>query len=100
VPVASRRGDRRAAPQAWQKVKKPRAPFECAFWRDDRSAAPDRETYNAVLPGTVTLPGSMLIGISLPYKKSGLLYERWKEHYGRRRRAGDPCAIDGAQSDA
>jgi hypothetical protein len=56
---------------------------EVAFWRDDRSAAPDSETYNAIVPGTITLPGSMLIGISSPHKKSGLLYERWREHWGK-----------------
>jgi hypothetical protein len=56
---------------------------EVAFWRDDRSAAPDNETYNAIVPGTITLPGSMLIGISTPHKKSGLLYDRWREHWGR-----------------
>jgi hypothetical protein len=55
---------------------------ECAFWRDDRSAAPDVETYRAVLPGTVTV-GGMIIGISSPHKKSGLLYSKWREHYGR-----------------
>jgi hypothetical protein len=56
---------------------------EVAFWRDDRSAAPDSETYNAIVPGTITLPGSMLIGISSPHKKSGLLYDRWREHWGK-----------------
>ena len=30
-----------------------------------------------------TLPGSMLVGISSPYKTSGLLYDRWKDHYGQ-----------------
>jgi hypothetical protein len=47
---------------------------ECAFWRDERFAAPDIETYNAIVPGTATLPGSMIIGISSPHKKSGLLH--------------------------
>jgi hypothetical protein len=56
---------------------------EVAFWRDDRSAAPDNETYNAIIPGTITLPGSMLIGISTPHKKAGLLYDRWREHWGQ-----------------
>jgi hypothetical protein len=54
---------------------------ETAFWRDDRSANPDVETYTALLPGMVTIPGSMLIGLSSPHKKSGLLYSRWREHY-------------------
>jgi hypothetical protein len=31
---------------------------EVSFWRSDDSANPDQETYNAVLPGLVTLPES------------------------------------------
>jgi hypothetical protein len=56
---------------------------ECSFWRDENSATPDVETYRAVLPSLATLPNSMLIGISSPYKKSGLLYERWKSFFGK-----------------
>src|SRR6266849_2005910 len=56
---------------------------EVSVWRSESSAAPDVETYHAILPGMATLPGSMLIGISSPYKKSGLLYDKWREHYGR-----------------
>jgi hypothetical protein len=37
---------------------------ECAYWRDETSATPDIEVYNAILPGLTTLPGAMLIGIS------------------------------------
>jgi hypothetical protein len=55
---------------------------EVAYWRDDRSAAPDTETYNAIVPGTVTV-GGMIIGISTPHKKAGLLYTKWREHYGQ-----------------
>jgi hypothetical protein len=53
---------------------------ECAFWRDESSATPDKETYTAVLRGTDQ--NTMIIGISTPYKQSGLLYEKWKKHYG------------------
>ena len=56
---------------------------ECAYWRDENSATPDVETYNAVLPGLTTLPGAMLIGISSPYRKAGLLFDRWRQCYGR-----------------
>jgi hypothetical protein len=56
---------------------------ECAFYRDDRSTMPDEETYAAVAPGLARLPGSMLIGISTPHRKSGLLYRKFKESYGR-----------------
>jgi hypothetical protein len=56
---------------------------ECAFYRDDASAVPDEETYRAVAPGLARLPGSMLIGISTPYARRGLLYRKFREHYGR-----------------
>ena len=53
---------------------------EVAFWKDENSASPDKEVYNAVGPGLVTLPGSMLIAISSPYRRSGLLFEKWRRH--------------------
>jgi hypothetical protein len=56
---------------------------ECAFWRDENSATPDVETYRAIVPSLATLPGSMLVGISSPYRKSGLLFERWKKFFGK-----------------
>ena len=55
---------------------------ECGLWKDDSSATPDTETYNAIAPGMALLPGAMLIGISTPYRRAGLLYERWQEFYG------------------
>lgn len=56
---------------------------ECSFWKDETSSTPDEEVYAAVLPGLARISGSMLIGISSPYRKSGLLYRKFKEHYGR-----------------
>jgi len=56
---------------------------EVAFYQDENSARPDTETYNAVKPGLATLPGSMLIGISSPYRKSGLLYTKYKKHFAQ-----------------
>lgn len=56
---------------------------EVAFWRDDTSATPDEETYQALKPGLVTMPGSMVIGISSPYRKAGLLYKKYRDHYGK-----------------
>jgi hypothetical protein len=41
------------------------------------------------VPGTVTV-GGMIIGISTPRKKSGLLYTKWREHYGQ---SGDVLVI-------
>ncbi len=56
---------------------------ECAFWRDETSNNPDVEVYNALRPGLASLPGSVLIGISSPYARSGLLYKKYRDHYGK-----------------
>ena len=54
---------------------------EVAFWRDETSAMPDVETYRAVLPSLATTDG-MLIGISTPYRKIGLLYQKHRDYFG------------------
>ena len=56
---------------------------ECAFFRDENSTTPDVETYNALRPALASLPGSMIIGISSPYRKSGLLWDKYKKHFGK-----------------
>jgi hypothetical protein len=56
---------------------------ECSFWRDESSAHPDIETYRAVMPGMATVPNALLIGISSPYRKAGLLYAKFKKHFGQ-----------------
>jgi hypothetical protein len=56
---------------------------ETAFWQSEESANPDFEVYAAVSPGLVTLPGAMLIGISTPYCRAGLLFDRFRRHYGK-----------------
>ncbi|HTV44846.1 MAG TPA: hypothetical protein VMF05_05985 [Stellaceae bacterium] len=56
---------------------------EVAFWRDETSATPDFATYDALAPGLITLPAAMLIGISTPHRRSGLLFDRWRRYYGR-----------------
>lgn len=56
---------------------------ETAYMRDETSATPDVELYRALVPGLATLPGSMLIGFSSPYRQRGLLYKKFRDHYGR-----------------
>jgi hypothetical protein len=56
---------------------------ECAFWRDENSATPDVETYRAIEPGMATIANSMLIGITTPYRKAGLVYQKYREHFGK-----------------
>jgi hypothetical protein len=55
---------------------------EVAYWRDETSAAPDIETYRAVLPALSTT-GGPLIGISSPYRQIGLLHARFRDHFGK-----------------
>jgi hypothetical protein len=55
---------------------------ECAFYMDETTARSDVATYNALKPGTVTVDG-MIVGISTPHKKSGLLFNKWKQHFGK-----------------
>jgi hypothetical protein len=54
---------------------------ECAFWRDEASATPDGEVYSAVLP-SLSSTGGMLIGISTPYRKMGLLHQKYRDNFG------------------
>ena len=54
---------------------------EVSYWRDDSTAVPDTETYSAILPALATTNG-MLVGISSPYRKAGLLHAKHKAHFG------------------
>lgn len=53
---------------------------ELAFYRTETSANPAEELLISLLPRL--LPNGLLIGISTPYGKFGLLYEIYKQHYG------------------
>jgi hypothetical protein len=54
---------------------------EVSFWRDETSATPDIETYRAVLPSLATTQG-LLVGISTPYRKLGLMHQKHRDHFG------------------
>ena len=56
---------------------------EVAFWRSEDSQNPDFEVAGAIAPGLARIPDSELILISSAHKRSGLLYQKWKDHYGR-----------------
>lgn len=56
---------------------------EAAFFRTDESANPDVEIIRGIKPGMATIPGAMLGVLSSPYAPRGVLYDAWKQHYGR-----------------
>lgn len=55
---------------------------EASFWRDETSATPDLEVYRAVLPALATTNG-MLVGISSPYRKAGLVFQKFRDCFGK-----------------
>lgn len=55
---------------------------ETSFWRDETSAAPDVESYRACIP-SLAEKGGIWIGISSGYRKLGLLYTKWRDHFGQ-----------------
>jgi hypothetical protein len=56
---------------------------ECSFYRGINAANPDVELHAAIRPGLARVTGSMLVLISSAFRRSGLLYERWKTYYSR-----------------
>jgi hypothetical protein len=56
---------------------------ELAFWYDENYANPAQEVLRAVRPSMLTVPDALILGISSPYAKKGLLYEKYRDHYGR-----------------
>jgi hypothetical protein len=54
---------------------------ETAFWRDETTANPDTEVYRACMPSLIA-SGGMLIGISTPYRRMGLLHTKHRDHFG------------------
>jgi hypothetical protein len=55
---------------------------EASFFRDETSSTPDIEAERAVLPGLATTGGTLII-TSSPYRKEGLVYQRWKNSFGQ-----------------
>jgi hypothetical protein len=55
---------------------------EIAFWKVE-GANPDHEILTAVRPGMATIPNSKLIVISSPYAKFGVLYDHYRDYFGK-----------------
>jgi hypothetical protein len=55
---------------------------EVAFLRDEQSANPDLELVRALRPGLTTTNG-MLLGLSNPWARRGVLWQKYRKHYGQ-----------------
>ena len=55
---------------------------EVAHWRSEETTNPDREVYRAVRPAMSTIPNAMLIGISSPHARKGLLWAKFQQCHG------------------
>lgn len=56
---------------------------EIAFWRTDDSANPDREIISSVLPAQALVPNALIVGLSSPYARRGILWDKYDKHYGK-----------------
>jgi hypothetical protein len=55
---------------------------EIAFLRSEDSANPDTELLAALRPGMATIPGALLLCLSSPYARRGVLFDAFQRHYG------------------
>ena len=56
---------------------------EIAFWRSEESANPDKAILEAIRPALATVPDSLLLGISTPYSRAGVLFDMFRNYYGQ-----------------
>jgi hypothetical protein len=57
---------------------------EVGHWRSDNTVNPDEEVYGALKPAMATIKqNAMLIGISSPYARRGLLWKKYRKHYAQ-----------------
>ena len=68
-----------------------------AFWFSEESANPDTEIVNAIRPTMATVPGALLLGISSPYARRGVLWDAYRQHYAQ---DGDPVLVWNASTTA
>ena len=57
---------------------------ELAFWRfETGSDTQDSEIYTAITPGMKTIKNSLVVGISTPFARQGLLWKKYDKHFGK-----------------
>jgi len=55
---------------------------EIAFWPGEGYADPDKTLVDSVKPGQSEVPDPLLLGLSSPYGRRGVLWDRYVSHYG------------------
>jgi hypothetical protein len=68
---------------------------EVAFLRDETSANPDVALLHAIRPALATVPNALLLGVSSPYSRRGVLWAAYRDHWGRN---DDPVLVWSAPS--
>ena len=56
---------------------------EIAHWPNEYAANPDELIYQAIKPAMATMKNSLLIGISSPHARRGLLWQKFSEGFGK-----------------
>jgi hypothetical protein len=56
---------------------------EISFWRSDESANPDKEIIAALKPAMATVQDSLLLCLSTPYSRRGVLWDAHRKHFGK-----------------
>jgi len=56
---------------------------ELAYFYSENSASPDREIMASLRPALATIPESILVGLSSPYSRSGVLYQQHQAYFGK-----------------
>jgi hypothetical protein len=57
---------------------------ELGYWRfEEHSANRDKEIYTAIKPAMTTIKNSLIIGISTPFARQGLLWRKFEKCYGK-----------------
>jgi len=57
---------------------------ELAYWRfEEESATRDKEIYTAIKPAMTTIKNSLIIGISTPFARQGLLWNKFEKHHAK-----------------
>src|SRR5262249_41448422 len=56
---------------------------EVCFWRSEDSAEPDAEVLAAIRPAMANVPNALLVAISSPHSRRGIMWRAYSKHYGK-----------------